>query len=473
MISKTGQGFYVKSRLPILNLRSVTFVIFWRLELMNFINKNKRKFIIFLLIFLVTVSATYIKTIFMMPGELVLLEGEEYACGFKSPFFVRIRPDKDGIIQLEDDNSKTTGSFFQFSNPVSVKTNKKGSVKLSMELLGLIPLKTMRVDILSNRKIAACGNTVGVKLKVDGILVIGVSDVETVNGKKVLPTKDTGIRPGDLIVEANGRVLNSIDDLIEEIDNSKGQALKIRYRRGRVYNDVEVTPVKAIDDKKYHIGLWVRDSTAGIGTLTFYDPKTKYFGALGHGITDIDTGALMPVKSGEILESNILGIRKGKEGSPGELKGVFIEDEDRLGTIRFNSDHGIFGILHDGADRKIFNRLYPIGLRTQIKEGPATILSNIDGKKVKEYEVRVERISRQSVSGSKGMIIRITDKRLLDETGGIVQGMSGSPIIQNGRIIGAVTHVLVNDPTKGYGIFIETMIKNVMGNKLINLKNAG
>jgi stage IV sporulation protein B len=228
----------------------------------------------------------------------------------------------------------------------------------------------------------------------------------------------------------------------------------------------------ASDDKKYHIGLWVRDSTAGIGTLTFYDPKTSAFGALGHGITDIDTGLLMPVDSGEIIESSILGIKVGKSGVPGELKGVFIEDM-RLGTIENNSEFGIYGKLSDNAANKITGKLYPIGLRSEIKEGPAVILSNIDGKSIAEFEIEIQKVSRQNINGSKGMIIKVTDQKLLEATGGIVQGMSGSPIIQNGKIIGAVTHVLVNDPTKGYGIFIEGMLKNLPDENLQNLEKAG
>ncbi|MGI6778063.1 MAG: SpoIVB peptidase [Acetivibrionales bacterium] len=440
---------------------------------MRFVDKKRSKFIIFLAVCVTIMTVTYLKAIFTVPAELTLIEGEEYSCGFKSPFLVNIIPDKEGIVQLYNSGFQAAGNFFQLSNPVSVKTNKKGTVNLNMRLLGLIPLKTMKVDIVSSKKLAACGNTVGVKLKVDGILVIGVSDVEALNGKKEFPARDTGIRPGDIIIKVNGRAMNEIDDLIEEIDGCNGEDIDITYKRGSMYNYVKVRPVKAFEDKRYHIGLWVRDSTAGIGTLTFYDRDTGSFGALGHGITDVDTGALMPVKSGEILESNILGIRKGKEGNPGELKGVFIEDKNKLGTIRINSDYGIYGTLNDGADRLINSRLYPIGLRSQVKEGPAIILSNINGKKVREYQVNIERVSRQNVNGSKGMIIRITDKKLLDATGGIVQGMSGSPIIQDGRIIGAVTHVLVNDPTKGYGIFIEAMIKNVLGNNAAYLQKAG
>jgi len=194
---------------------------------------------------------------------------------------------------------------------------------------------------------------------------------------------------------------------------------------------------------------------------------------LGHGITDIDTGILMPILKGEILEAEILGIEAGKEGYPGELKGIFVENGNRLGDIKINSEYGIYGNLEESAVKRVTYKEYPIGLRSDIKEGYALILSNIDGRKVEEYEIFIQKVSRQSLTGSKGMIIKITDKRLLNRTGGIVQGMSGSPIIQNGKIIGAVTHVLVNDPTRGYGIFIDGMVKNIPGNKSENILQAG
>lgn len=216
----------------------------------------------------------------------------------------------------------------------------------------------------------------------------------------------------------------------------------------------------------------MRDSTAGIGTLTFYDPVTKGFGALGHGITDIDTGAIMPVQRGELVESNILTVKKGTKGNPGELKGVLIEDSGVLGTIVKNSHYGIYGTLNDAALDKFPNVKYPIALRNDIKVGPATILANIDGKKVEEYSIEIEKVSRKSANGLKGMVIRVTDDRLLEATGGIVQGMSGSPILQDGKLVGAVTHVLVNDPARGYGILIEWMIKNMADANLQNVEMA-
>lgn len=432
----------------------------------------KNKLLFFLFVCILVISFSYISTFFALPGEITILEGEEYVYNFKSPFLVNITADRDGIVKINGGDIKTNGNFLQLSGPISFKSQENGSVNLNMKILGLIPLKTVKVEIVENRKIIACGNTVGVKLKLDGILIIGISDVETLDGKKMLPVKDTGIKPGDLIVGADGAEVEDIGELLKVIEESGGKSIKLRLRHQGMYRETEVIPVKSVDDKKYHIGLWVRDNTAGIGTLTFYDPETHCFGALGHGITDIDTGSLMPVDTGEILESSILAVKKGRSGMPGELKGVFVEDKNRLGFIDKNCDYGIYGQLNENAARRMSSKLYPVAMRSQIEEGPAKILANTSGKVVEEYDIEIQKVSRQKVNGSKGMVIRITDKKLLELTGGIVQGMSGSPIIQNGRIVGAVTHVLVNDPARGYGIFIEQMIKNLTSQNPRSLERA-
>jgi stage IV sporulation protein B len=408
-------------------------------------------------------GAAYLRVVFSIPGELVLIEGEEYIYNLNSLFPINIKADREGILDLNGRKAEAAGRSVNFSEPVSLKTIKDGSVMLDMRFFGLLPVKTVRVDIVPSKQVAACGNTVGVKLKIDGILVVGVSDVETANGQKTVPARDTGIKPGYIITGVNDRRMEDIDDLIQEIESSEGKPVKVAYKYGSLNGVAFISPAKAAEDKRYHIGLWVRDSTAGIGTLTYYDPATRSFGALGHGITDIDTGTLMPVESGEILESNILGVKMGKSGTPGELKGIFVEDT-KLGTIDKNSEVGIYGKLDKSAISRIAGSLYPIGVRADVKVGPASILSNIDGKNIEEFSIDIQKVSRQNLNGSKGMIIKITDRELLDSTGGIVQGMSGSPIIQGGKIVGAVTHVLVNDPTRGYGIFIEAMLKNIAGN---------
>ncbi len=395
-----------------------------------------------------------------VPGEMVLIEGEEYSYNIDSLFPISIKADNDGILRINGKSFATPYNHIGISKPVSLSSDRDGSVKLNFRFFGIIPVRTVNVDVVSSKNLVACGNTIGVKIKLDGILVIGISNVAS-NGQKIIPVRNSGIRPGSIITAVNGKTVEGIEDLTDEIEHSGGNPIKIAFRSDDVLHEAMVSPVRSSEDDKYHIGLWVRDSTAGIGTLTFYDEKTGRFGALGHGITDIDTGMLMSVKSGEILESDILGVKMSKSGVPGELKGIFTEGT-KLGTILSNTEIGIYGKLEQNAMQRIKGRTYPVGVRANIKEGPATILSNIDGRKIEEYDILIQRVSRQNLNGSKGMIIKITDERLLNTTGGIVQGMSGSPIIQDGKIVGAVTHVLVNDPTRGYGIFVEAMLRNTV-----------
>lgn len=439
---------------------------------MSFLRKHGRKYLLFLAVCIAVIAVSYIRAFFILPSEITLLEGEEDIYDLSTPFFVNAKAEQEGIVELSAAYVDGARDFLTFSNPVSLKRRNNGSVNIKLSLFGLIPFKTVKVDIVSNKNLVACGNTVGVKLKIDGVLVIGASDVQGANGIRSAPARDMGIRAGDFITAVNGKAADSIEVLVAEIDKSSGESIDITYRRDNTELTIRVRPVKAVDDNRFHIGLWVRDNTAGIGTLTFYDPESGGFGALGHGITDIDTGILMPVKNGEILESSILGIKKGVQGNPGELKGVFIEDS-RLGIIEKNSEFGIYGKLGEASIHNLSDRTFPIAVRSQIKEGPAYILSNIDGRKVEKFNISIQKVSRQSMNGSKGMVLKITDAKLLEATGGIVQGMSGSPIIQNGRLIGAVTHVLVNDPTRGYGIFIEGMLKNLTGNNKIVLDKAG
>ncbi len=447
------------------SLKDVAFIfcneINVKVKIMLFDKTYKKKILIAILASIIMVSLTYIKTYFSMPEELTIIKGEALIYNFRSPFYVRLVADDNEILKLNGGYIKASGNSLNLSNPVTFESEKNGSVVLDFKIFGILPLRSLRIDVVENIKIVPCGNTVGVKLNLTGILVVGTADIRAENGTRVYPAREAGIRAGDLIVQVNGMNIKSIRKLVDEVEKSRGNEMKIRYKRGGAFRDVFIRPAMSADDREYHIGLWVRDNSAGIGTLTFYDPATGNFAALGHGITDIDTGTLMPVSHGEVLESCILDIKKGEQGVPGELKGVFVESNSKLGNIQLNCEHGIYGKLNKYAIKKLSPKKYPIAVRSQIKAGKAKILANINDDKVEEFEIEIIKINRQNADGSKGMVIRITDRRLLELTGGIVQGMSGSPILQNGKVIGAVTHVLVNDPTRGYGIFIESMIKNL------------
>ena len=226
-----------------------------------------------------------------------------------------------------------------------------------------------------------------------------------------------------------------------------------------------------MQDNCYRLGIWVRDKTAGIGTLTFYDDDSKIFGALGHGITDMDTGNLLNVEYGKIMNAKIANIEQGKRGSPGEIRGIFYETENVLGEIVKNSPYGIYGVMTDEFMKFNKAKALPIGFKEEVKEGKAYILTTIDNDKTEKFEIEILKAQPQQFPNQKSMTIKVTDKRLL-QTGGIVQGMSGSPIIQDGKIIGAITHVFVNDPTKGYGIYIEWMLDQIKPSYQLNEKYA-
>ena len=306
------------------------------------------------------------------------------------------------------------------------------------------------------------GQPIGVKLNTKGVLVVALSDIEGINGKTASPAANAGVQIGDSIIKINDIEINHAEDVTRFVNRGKNPeiTLKLQRKNNSSFLEVKVKPALDSTDGKQKIGLWVRDSTAGVGTLTLYDDKTKKFAALGHPITDADTGTILSVNNGVIVSSSIVSIKKGTRGNPGELRGLFVDENKIKGQITKNTECGIFGNGTKSFINNKFNKPMKIGLRDEIKEGKAQILTTINGSEPELFEIQIQKLLPQNASGSKSMVIKITDPRLLEKTGGIVQGMSGSPIIQNNKIIGAVTHVLINKPDMGYGIYIEWMLKD-------------
>ncbi|MBP5427087.1 MAG: SpoIVB peptidase [Clostridiales bacterium] len=321
--------------------------------------------------------------------------------------------------------------------------------------------RTIFTNTLSDKKIAVSGDAIGVKLKLNGVMILEIGHVLNEKGHKEFPLRRSGIKVGDIVIGFNEKKVDNILDFLDNIKNSKGKKFCLTInRKGRSLKR-KLKAVRSYEDNEYHLGVWVRDSIKGIGTITFYDPDTKYFGALGHGITDMDTRQIFNSK-GEILESSILTVRRGKIGIPGELKGVFVSGSGKIGNILKNTHEGIYGILKQEGVLKLNNKLYEISPKENITCDKASIITNVVNNKSDEYDIEILKVYRNN---KKGMNIRIVDPRLINTTGGIVQGMSGCPILQNGKIVGAVTHVFVNDPTRGYGIFIENMLNQGFFNK--------
>ncbi|MPQ42747.1 SpoIVB peptidase [Clostridium tarantellae] len=303
------------------------------------------------------------------------------------------------------------------------------------------------------------GIPIGVKISTEGVLAVGYSQIELKDNIIESSAKESGIEVGDILLKFNGKNIENSKDLARKLNDVKDKNIKILINRNgkELEKNVEVI-IDSKGNKK--IGLWVRDSTAGVGTLTFYHENTNKYGALGHPITDSETDKILNVKKGDLIESVIKSVRKGEKGLPGELKGIFINENTPIGNVTSNTSCGIFGEMKGNKLKSIYNKPYKVGKKEDIKLGPAKIISTVDENGPEMYDIEIIKLLSQTEAGPKSMVIKVVDKKLLEKTGGIVQGMSGSPIIQNDKIIGAVTHVLVNKPDTGYGIYIEWMLKD-------------
>lgn len=366
-------------------------------------------------------------------------------------------------VSLPDEFNAVTGQKFALASsefgvtlkPVlSAKTVSSAviSEKYSVSVFGVIPVKEVTVNYGERRYVVPSGQSFGIRLYSDGVMVVGLAEIDA-SGQKTSPAYLAGLRSGDVITHIDGQRVYENSDVTERITESGGKRLKITFMRENRAYTAELTPAKYGDSFK--AGMWVRDSVAGIGTLTYIDTVGMTFAGLGHGITDGDCGNIYPIASGNAVFAKITACTKGKSGAPGELKGYFTETD--IGNLFANTETGIYGRLN-GLD-SVSDKAIPVAFRQEVKEGEAKILTTVDGGGVKEYTVTVEKVNYNGNLKTRNMVIRVTDRELLDKTGGIVQGMSGSPIIQDGKLIGAVTHVFVNDPTRGYGIFAENMLE--------------
>jgi len=406
-----------------------------------FIFKNKIKYIVYILILLIVLA--YVVNISSIPDSLILFQNEE----------LNLKP----ILGVKIEETVQVGA--NINTNISNIQNKVKNKEYNLSLLGF-KLKTIKTNIITNTKVIPLGNIVGLKLYTKGIVVVGVSEIKGEDNKIYKPYEEAGIELGDSIIEINGETVKTTEELILCVSKSKGQNIEIKYiNDGETLNTI-IKPVKT-SENTYKIGLWVRDAAAGVGTITFYDKETNSFAALGHGIQDVDTGELVDISSGEFVTSDIIDIQKGEKDNPGKIEGT-IEDSKLIGKIYSNTDFGVYGITTDKSEFNIENlQEVEVASRNEIKTGRATILCTLEDGVTKEYEVQIEKIYINNNENNKSMLIKVTDEELLDKTGGIIQGMSGSPIIQEGRLIGALTHVLVQNPDTGYAVFADLMIKQI------------
>lgn len=312
---------------------------------------------------------------------------------------------------------------------------------------------------ISDIEVIPIGEIVGIKLYTKGVLVVGASSIEDISGNICKPFGNTEIKEGDSIIAINGHIVNNTEELITAINKSNGNKIKIKYLHDEKEENCEIIPVKD-KENNYKIGLWVRDTAAGVGTVTFYNEQTESFAALGHPITDVDTGDIINTSSGEIDNVNIVSIIKGEKQEPGKVQGT-LKANSLIGSVYKNTKYGIFGVVKDKNNLNLeYDKKMKVACRQEIQLGEASILSDLNGE-CKEYKIEIKKVFYNNNYDNKSMLIKVTDEELIETTGGIIQGMSGSPIIQNGKFIGAVTHVMVNDPSVGYGVFADLMIEEI------------
>lgn len=421
--------------------------------------KGKKLFFvsIIMIVVILMISGPFFISYFYLPTQVRIFAGEEHLFNFEMPFEASFKSDVTKL-QLEDANHKPIkDEKVNLSKPFYMTIKDEGNLDVKLSL-GFIPLKTVAVEAVPYEELIPCGAIVGIRVNTDGILVLGVGNFE-VEGKNISPAKGI-IEPGDVILSCNGETLNEKEDLKRAIEKSEGKAISLKLKRNNEIKEASLVPVYSPLDDNYKVGLWIRDSIQGIGTITYVTPETKNFGALGHGITDSETKKLMPIREGNVVGANITQIKKGARGQPGEISGIIDYEKEVYGEVVDNTPLGIFGTLNKNFTDTLPFSPMPIALQDKVHEGKASILADLTQEGPTLYEVEIQKVSKYSNAPSKGMVIKITDEKLLALTSGIVQGMSGSPIIQDGQLVGAVTHVFIQDPTRGYGIFIENMINN-------------
>jgi len=369
-----------------------------------------------------------------LPDALTLTSGQKFVVQTGLPMLAASDGSAVSVLASQDER-------------VTISAEAGGQTSVTFSLLGLIPVHETRVNVVEERTLIPGGQAVGVALKTRGVLV--VSDA----------AKGRALRAGDVILSADGKNVESTKALSEQVGTAQTDTVRLEVLRGGQTITVDAQAEPDPSDGRRKLGVWVRDSTAGVGTLTYIDPANQAYGALGHAIVDADTGRLLAAREGAILHASIVGVTKGQSGKAGELKGNFLKAGEQIGSLMENCEYGIYGVLDDMPE----NLLYPQGLRagarSAVHTGAASIIATVDADGPQEYGVEIVRCFAQSEPSQKGMILRVTDERLLEKTGGIVQGMSGSPILQDGRIIGAVTHVYLSDATQGYGMYIEWMLE--------------
>ncbi len=392
-----------------------------------------------------------------VPDHLSVVVDEKEEFDFALPFQVTLLSDSEEVVLGNQSDIPSDEIRLKVDEPFSLYAKNLGSYHLGLKLFGKFQFKEIQLDVVDTHYAVPCGVPVGIYLRSNGVLVIGTGRIRCQDGEETEPAYGI-LQSGDYIEAINGEPLRDKEALITSLNDNGGREALLRVRRDGEELEIRMNPVQAADGN-YKLGAWVRDDTQGIGTMTYVDTNGN-FGALGHGISDSDTGDVVEIDEGALYEAEIMGIEKGSAGNPGVMAGViYYGPGSRLGSIEANTRVGIFGKVNEKLQKSISGEALEIGYRQDVKKGRAWIRSSVSGEP-RDYEIEIQRIDYNPIQENKSLVIRIVDEELLKLTGGIVQGMSGSPILQDGKLVGAVTHVFVQDSTRGYGIFVEDMLRH-------------
>ena len=387
-----------------------------------------------------------------IPSKLYFFAGKEQWIDFGMPATGEVKTVSGG----NKSNISQGDVKIDLSVPFQLKYQEQEDYSMNVRLFGILPIKKVDIHVINDCELIPMGTTIGIYMHSEGVLIVGLAEFETGDGEKVSPSQSL-LKSGDYVIAVNGEPVNEKEELIQRIESCEGEELSLTVRRGKERIIVSVKPKRNINGE-YKAGIWVRDNFQGVGTLTFVDENGR-FGALGHGIADADTGLIVEADGGSLYETKIVGLKRGVRGEPGEMTGRIVYENNKiLGEVTENSMRGVYGRCKESVYENEKKNAIPICLKQDIKIGKAFILCALEDEP-EAYEVEITAVHTEQDNVNRGIELRVTDERLLQITGGIVQGMSGSPIIQNGRLVGAVTHVLVNTPEKGYGIFIENMLE--------------
>lgn len=391
-----------------------------------------------------------------VPNKVRIVAGREETFDLKVPITGEV--EDSGIEVLTNQSPKVDGPVhIDMNQTFTLKSSQEGTFSIDCKMFGIFSFKEVDVEVVSDEMVVPCGIPIGIYVKTNGILAIGTGTVTGIDGMNYEPAYHV-IKSGDYIKTVNEQAVSTKEELIEKVNQFGAEDLVLGLVRNGEYTQIKITPVK-VGEEEYKIGVWVRDDMAGVGTMTYYTADLEY-GALGHPVSDADTSTTIQLEEGLLYETKIVGITKGEKGKPGELAGIIdYEEKYCMGTVSGNSESGIYGKLNQVPAALTSESYVPVGMKQEMELGPATIISSVSGER-REYDIHITSLDFNCESENKGIQFSVTDEELLNLTGGIVQGMSGSPILQNGKLVGAVTHVFIQDSTKGYGIFIENMLKH-------------